>query len=101
LERSIANSAAVIAWPDAHVEWVRPGLMLYGASPFDDRSAADLGLLPAMTFATQVIAVRNVAAGEAMATTESGARSAARASLSLQVGYGDGYPRCMHAARLH
>ena len=66
LERSIANSAGIIAWPDAHGEWVRPGLMLYGASPFAERSAADLGLLPAMTFATQVIAVRNVAAGEAI-----------------------------------
>ena len=49
LERSIANSAGIIAWPDAHAEWVRPGLMLYGASPFAERSAADLGLLPAMT----------------------------------------------------
>ena len=97
LERSIANSAAVIAWPDAHVEWVRPGLMLYGASPFDDRSAADLGLLPAMTFATQVIAVRNVAAGEAIGYN--GVWRAKRPSriAVAAVGYGDGYPRCMHA----
>ena len=97
LERSIANSAAVIAWPDAHVEWVRPGLMLYGASPFDDRSAADLGLLPAMTFATQVIAVRNVAAGEAIGYNGVW-RAKRRSRIAVAaVGYGDGYPRCMHA----
>ena len=97
LERSIANSAGVIAWPDAHAEWVRPGLMLYGASPFAERSAADLGLLPAMTFATQVIAVRNVAAGEAIGYNGVW-RAKRRSRIAVAaVGYGDGYPRCMHA----
>ena len=42
---SLANSAAVLAWPAAHGAWVRPGIMLYGSSPFADRSAAELGLL--------------------------------------------------------
>jgi alanine racemase len=97
LERSIANSAGIIAWPDAHGEWVRPGLMLYGASPFAERSAADLGLLPAMTFATQVIAVRNVAAGEAIGYNGVW-RAKRRSRIAVAaVGYGDGYPRCMHA----
>jgi alanine racemase len=97
LERSIANSAGVIAWPDAHGEWVRPGLMLYGASPFAERSAADLGLLPAMTFATRVIAVRNVGVGEPIGYN--GVWRAKRRSriAVVAVGYGDGYPRCMHA----
>jgi alanine racemase len=97
LERSIANSAGVIAWPDAHAEWVRPGLMLYGASPFAERSAADLGLLPAMTFTTQLIAVRNVAAGEAIGYNGIW-RAKRRSRIAVAaVGYGDGYPRCMHA----
>jgi alanine racemase len=97
LERSSANSAGVIAWPDAHGEWVRPGLMLYGASPFADRSAADLGLLPAMTFGTQVIAVRNVEAGEAIGYNGIW-RAKRRSRIAVAaVGYGDGYPRCMHA----
>ena len=97
LERSIANSAAIIAWPDAHGEWVRPGLMLYGASPFAERSAIDLGLLPAMTFATQLIAVRNVAAGEAIGYNGIW-RAKRRSRIAVAaVGYGDGYPRCMHA----
>lgn len=97
LERSIANSAGIIACADAHAEWVRPGLMLYGASPFEERSAADLGLLPAMTFATQLIAVRNVAAGDAIGYN--GIWRAQRPSRIgvAAVGYGDGYPRCMRA----
>jgi alanine racemase len=97
LERSIANSAGIIAWPDAHAEWVRPGLMLYGASPFEERSAADLGLRPAMTFTTQLIAVRNVAAGEAIGYNGIW-RAPRRSRIAVAaVGYGDGYPRCMRA----
>jgi alanine racemase len=97
LERSIANSAGIIAWPDAHADWVRPGLMLYGASPFAERSAADLGLLPAMTFTTQLIAVRNVAAGEAIGYNGVW-RAKRRSRIAVAaVGYGDGYPRSMHA----
>jgi alanine racemase len=97
LERSIANSAGIIAWPDAHAEWVRPGLMLYGASPFAERSAADLGLRPAMTFTTQLIAVRNIAQGEAIGYNGIW-RAKRRSRIAVAaVGYGDGYPRCMHA----
>jgi alanine racemase len=97
LERSIANSAGIIAWPDAHAEWVRPGLMLYGASPFAERSAAALGLMPAMTFTTQLIAVRNVAANEAIGYNGIW-RAKRRSRIAVAaVGYGDGYPRCMHA----
>lgn len=97
VERSIANSAGIIAWPEAHAEWVRPGLMLYGASPFEERSAADLGLLPAMTFTTQLIAVRNVAAGEGIGYNGVW-RAKRRSRIGVAaVGYGDGYPRCMHA----
>lgn len=95
LERSIANSAGLIAWPDARTDWVRPGLMLYGASPFADRSAADLGLIPAMTFSTQLIAVRHVAAGEAIGYNGIW-RAQRRSRIAVAAaGYGDGYPRCM------
>lgn len=97
IERSIANSAGVVASPEAHVEWVRPGLMLYGASPFAERSAAELGLLPAMTFSTQVIAVRHVAAGETIGYNGIW-RAQRRSRIAVAaVGYGDGYPRCMRA----
>src|SRR4030095_15582526 len=93
----IAISAGTIRWPEPHPERGRPGLMLYGASPFSERSAADLGLLPAMTFATQVIAVRDVAAGEAIGYNGIlGATRRTRIAVAA-VGYGDGYPRCMRA----
>ena len=51
--RSIANSAALLAWPDTRADWVRPGLMLYGVSPFPGGTGAELGLRPAMTLQTR------------------------------------------------
>ena len=91
-ERSIANSAGVFAHPASHADWVRPGLALYGVSPFPDRGAADLGLRPAMTLGAQLIAVRDVPAG---ATVGYGAgwraERATRVGI-VGIGYGDGYP---------
>jgi alanine racemase len=64
--RSIANSAGLLAWPEARADWVRPGLMLYGASPLPDRSAAALGLKPAMRLESRLIAVRDYEEGAAI-----------------------------------
>lgn len=91
--RSIANSAATISCARARRDWVRPGLMLYGVSPFADRSAAELGLKPAMMLTTRVIAVKEVRPGERIGyggewRTERPTRVAVAAA-----GYGDGYPR--------
>ncbi len=93
VERSIGNSAGLVAWPDARVEWVRPGLMLYGMSPFAAIVAAELNLRPAMTLIAPLIAVRDVKAGE-----EVGYGGTWRATHDTRVGiaatgYGDGYPR--------
>jgi alanine racemase len=92
-ERSIANSAALLAWPEAHADWVRPGVALYGVSPFPDGTGADLGLRPAMTLQTEVIAVKRVRAGETVGY--GGAWRAERDTRMAVVaaGYGDGYPR--------
>src|SRR5690606_30551927 len=57
---SFANSAALLASPVTHADWVRPGIMLYGGSPFDARSAASLGLRAGMTLSSEVIAVRGL-----------------------------------------
>ncbi len=91
--RSIANSAGVLAWPTARADWVRPGLMLYGVSPFPSGTGAELGLRPAMTLRTEVIAVKDVKAGEAVGY--GGSWTAARDTRMAVVaaGYGDGYPR--------
>ena len=92
-ERCIANSAGLIAWPEARADWVRPGIMLYGISPFAEKTGPALGLEPAMTFETQVIALKDLAAGDRVGY--GGAWTAPRASrvAVAAVGYGDGYPR--------
>lgn len=91
--RSIANSAATLAVPASHADWIRPGLALYGISPFAGRIGADEGLRPAMTFETNLIAVRAVRMGEPVGY---GARWTAPEDGTIgiaAVGYGDGFPR--------
>ncbi|MGH8177915.1 MAG: alanine racemase [Steroidobacter sp.] len=96
-ERSIANSAGLIAWPETRVDWVRPGLMLYGMSPMRETSAEQLGLRAAMTLSTRLIALGEVKEGEVVGY--GGVWRAARDSRIgiAAIGYGDGYPRGMHA----
>lgn len=91
--KSIANSAGVVAWPGSHADMVRPGIMLYGASPLLDQSAQTLGLRPAMTLTTSVISIQRLETGE---TVGYGATWQACAPATIAVagiGYGDGYPR--------
>ena len=89
---SIANSAALLANPQTHADWVRPGLALYGVSPLPGRTAAELGLLPAMTLETRVISLRQVPAGETVGygATWRAARDSQVAIIAA--GYGDGLP---------
>jgi alanine racemase len=93
VERSIGNSAGLIAWPEARVEWVRPGLMMYGMSPFEDRSATQLSLQPVMTLVAPLIAIRSLRVGEEVGY--GGTWCATRDSRVgiVAAGYGDGYPR--------
>ncbi len=93
LPRSLANSAALFAHPQAHADTVREGIALYGATPFADRSAGSLGLLPAMTLRSRLIAIQDLAAGE---TVGYGATYRAAGPMRLGIvacGYADGYPR--------
>jgi alanine racemase len=94
-ERSIANSAGLIAWPETRVGWVRPGIMLYGISPFAPSTGRELGLRPVMTLETRVIALQDVAAGERVGY--GGTWTAHRPSriAVAAIGYGDGYPRAV------
>jgi len=90
---SSANSAALLRYPETLGTWVRPGLMLYGASPFPDVPAERLGLRPAMTLRSEVISVRTLQAGEGV-----GYGQLFRADRTMRVGvvacgYADGYPR--------
>jgi len=90
---SVANSAAVLAWPETHADIIRPGIALYGVSPFVDKIGADFNLQPVMTLKSQLIAVREHKMGESVGY---GAKWTAKKDTLLgvvAVGYGDGYPR--------
>jgi alanine racemase len=91
--RSLANSAALLRYPATHGEWVRPGIMLYGASPFADTSAQQLGLQPVMTLSSEIISVRELKAGDRIGYA--GLFRADRATRigTVACGYADGYPR--------
>jgi alanine racemase len=91
--RSLANSAALLRYPATHSEWVRPGIMLYGASPFADTSAQQFGLQPVMTLTSELISVRELKAGDRV-----GYAGLFRAEKTMRIGtvacgYADGYPR--------
>ena len=95
LTRSIGNSAGILGWEGGCGDWVRPGLALYGISPFPGESSADFRLNPAMTLASTVITVRRVPRGETVGY--GGTWSAERNSriAILAGGYGDGLPRSL------
>jgi alanine racemase len=93
---SLANSAGILAWPAAAGSWVRPGIMLYGGSPFADRTADVLGLRPVMTLSSRLIAIRELKAGEAVGYGGTWVAPRDTRIGVVAIGYGDGYPR--HAA---
>jgi alanine racemase len=93
--RSIANSAGLLLWPQARRDWVRPGLMLYGASPVPDKTGEQLGLRPVLTLESRLIAVRRYAAGSAIGY---GGRYVCPEDMNIgvvAVGYADGIHRCL------
>ena len=92
-ERSIANSAAIISNSDSHLEWVRPGIMLYGTSPLLGRSAQELDLEPVMQFETRLAAVQHIRQGEAIGYGSTWQCPQDMAVGVVAAGYGDGYPR--------
>jgi len=92
-QRSLANSAALLRFPEARGDWVRPGIMLYGCSPFADQSAEQLGLKPVMTLTSELIATQHLQAGERVGY---GFAYTAAGEMTIGIvacGYGDGYPR--------
>ena len=92
-EATLANSAAILRYPETHADWVRPGIMLYGCSPFADVSAEALGLQPAMTLASEIIAVQELKPGDRVGY---GGTFVVQQPMRIGVvacGYADGYPR--------
>lgn len=91
--RSLANSAAILAWPQSHHDWVRPGIMLYGADPLDQSNALSKQLRPAMELSTQVIAIRKIKSGDTVGYNGTWQSSKDTLIATLAIGYADGYPR--------
>ena len=90
---SCCNSAAIYKYPELHFDYVRPGIMLYGATPFADQSVHDLDLQPVMTFTASIMTLNNIRAGEAVGYG-SGFIAPHEMQLAIvSIGYGDGYPR--------
>jgi alanine racemase len=92
-ERSVASSAAILGFPDSQADWVRPGLILYGISPFRGATGADHGLRPVMTLCSRVIAVKHLAEGEQVGYGGDWTATRPTRLAIASVGYGDGYPR--------
>jgi alanine racemase len=96
-ERSIANSAGMLSFPQAQADWVRPGLLLYGVSPISGTIGADYGLQAVMTLRSHVIAVKNLSPGERVGYGGDWAALRPTRLAVAAVGYGDGYPRSLGA----
>ncbi|MGH8279690.1 MAG: alanine racemase [Gammaproteobacteria bacterium] len=92
-ERSVANSAGLLAWPESRADWVRPGILLYGVSPFAGRCGADEGLISVMTMSTELITVKDVARGAGVGYGQHWIAPADTRIGIAAIGYGDGYPR--------
>ena len=93
LTRSLANSAAILSMPDAHADIVRPGIMLYGVSPFSPQVGTDLGLIPVMRLVSEITAIHHYPSHQPVGYA--GAWSSDKPSIIgvVPVGYADGYPR--------
>ena len=92
-ETSIANSAGILGWPQSHSSYNRPGIMLYGVSPFINSTASVHGLKPVMTLSSKLISIKQVKKGEAIGY---GGTYICEKNMKVgivAIGYGDGYPR--------
>lgn len=104
--RSLANSAAIIAWPQTHYsgemtaqtnEWVRPGIMLYGISPFAGKTGKNLGLQPVMSLHSRLLNIKHYPKHESIGYGGEFTCPEAMAIGLVAIGYGDGYPRYIPA----
>jgi alanine racemase len=95
-ERSLCNSAGVLAWPDARRDWARPGVLLYGASPLPAAFSAqhpEQKLVPVMTLQSEVFAVKTLQPGEALGYGGTFVADRPTRVGLVAMGYADGYPR--------
>ena len=89
---SLANSAALLGWPEMRAAWNRPGIMLFGSSPFLAPHKEADKLLPVMTFKSGVISLCNIPVGETVGYAATWTAQRASRIATVAIGYGDGYP---------
>lgn len=92
-ERSLANSAAILGWPDTHADWIRPGLMLYGVSPLDGKVAGDFDLRPVMSLVSQIISIKHLKRNDPVGYGASWRCPEDMPIGIVAAGYADGFPR--------
>lgn len=93
IEGSLCNSAGIVNFPNHHHDWVRPGIIIYGATPVTDQSAQDLDLKPVMQVSASIIAIHDLQIGECVGYgSRWQADKACRIGI-VSIGYADGYPR--------
>ena len=93
-QQSIANSAAILAWPKSHRDWVRPGLLLYGINPMvDDAYLTDYTFQPVMSFRAPIISIKNCAQGDRIGYGGDYCCNGDMVIGVVAAGYADGYPR--------
>lgn len=92
-QTSIGNSGTIIGWPEAKSEYIRPGIMLYGLSPFAQRHPLTESLIPVMTLESEIIAIRHIETGERVGYGSTWEAQRPSRVATVAIGYGDGYPR--------
>ncbi len=91
--KTLANSAGILYWPDAQLDYMRAGIALYGISPNENETGADYGLKPVMTLNSKLIAVRKHQAHQPVGYGETWVSARDTYMGVIAMGYGDGYPR--------
>jgi alanine racemase len=92
--RHLANSGGTLALPETHFDLVRPGIAVYGLSPFGpSRPSAELGLRPAMSLRARLALVKRVGAGAGVSYGHTHVTAAPTTLGLIPIGYGDGIPR--------
>lgn len=96
-EKSLANSAGALGWSESHYSWIRPGLLLYGASPLLKNRPNKLNLQPVMQLQSRIIAIKNIGINQPVGYGGKFRTSKASKIAMIGIGYGDGYPRLVNA----
>ncbi len=92
-EWCMANSAAILGWSKSHANWVRPGIALYGVSPFDGKSGSELNLKPVMTLTSRIITIHELKKGASVGYGSTFSCPENMRVGTISIGYGHGYPR--------